>query len=200
MDERRISMRQSLALALAALVASFALGCASEDEPTEPPCDTRCEDSIALLGLRETVKLVYNLTLQGKPVGEQDARTDCPQGGSARVFGSATSNPVHGATEVDLTYELDACVYLELDEDPRETYQLGFLGTLTQVGTLAVQPTAPTALIMKSDSLSLAGSVYDPPREYVAAECGVELGQSGNDLSGIFCGRNVGVDLGGQPN
>jgi hypothetical protein len=183
-----------------ALLASLALGCAAEEEPPEPPCDARCEDSIALLALRETVKLVYNLTLQGQPVGEQDAETDCPFGGSARVFGTATSNPVHGATEVDLTYQLDTCAYLELDDDPRESYQMGFLGTLTQVGTLAVQPTATTALLMQSDSMSMAGTVHDPPRRFSAIDCALELGQNGNDLSGTFCGRTAGVDLGGPPN
>ena len=183
-----------------ALAAVLTLGCSSEEETAEPPCDDRCEDSIAVRGLRETVKLVYNLTLQGKPVGDQDARTACPFRGSAHVFGVATSNPEQGATEVDLTYELEECAYAEYDEEPRETYQLGFLGILTQKGTLAVQPSATTALIMQSDSMSLLGTVHDPPREFSAAGCVVELAQSGNDLSGMFCERPVGVDLGGQPN
>jgi hypothetical protein len=181
--------------------AVFALGCTSEeDDVPEPPCEQHCQDGIAMRALRETVKLVYNLTLQGKPVGEQDARTDCTGGGSAHVFGVATSNPVHGATEVDLTYELEYCVHVEYDEDPLENYEMGFLGTLTQTGTLAVQPSATTALLMQSESMSMLGRVGYDLIQYSAAACAVELVQSGNDLSGHFCERPVGVDLGGQPN
>lgn len=192
-------MRRGSSLACAVL-ASFALACTAEEEPIEPPCDDRCKDGIAIRALRETVKLVYNLTLQAKPVGEQDAVTACSFNGSARVFGFATSNPVQGATEVDLTYELSECAHAEYDEDPRENYQMGFQGRLTQVGVLAVQPTATTALLMQSESLSMAGYVNDPPSEFSALDCEIELAQSGNDLSGTLCGRPVGVDLGGQPN
>jgi hypothetical protein len=192
-------MQRSSSFAIAVL-ALCALACTAEEEPVEPPCDDRCKDNIAVRGLRETVKLVYNLTLQGKPVGDQDARTDCSFNGSARVFGVATSNPVQGATEVDLTYELTECAHAEYDEDPRENYQMGFQGTLTQIGTLAVQPTATTALLMRSESMSMLGYVNDPPSEFSAVDCVVELAQSGNSLSGTLCGRPVGVDLGGQPN
>jgi len=157
-------------------------------------------DGIALRSLRETMKLVYNITLQGKPVGAQDETTPCPLGGSARVFGTATSNPVQGATEVELTYELSNCAYLELDDEPDETYDMTLDGTVTQSGTLAVQPTATTALLMRSDSVTLDGSVYDPPRDFHEENCVVDVAQSGNDLSGTFCGREAGVDLGGQPN
>ena len=46
--------------------------CASdiEAEPA-PPCDQLCQDSNALRAVREGMKLIYNLTLQGKPVGSQ---------------------------------------------------------------------------------------------------------------------------------
>src|SRR5262249_2516535 len=69
-----------------------------------PPCDGTCQDGIAIRALRETAKLAFNLTLQGKPVGQHDETTPCPLGGSVHVFGVATSNAVQGATEVDLTY------------------------------------------------------------------------------------------------
>jgi hypothetical protein len=32
---------------------------------------------------------------------------------------------------------------------------------------------------------------------YGALACVLELGQDGNDLSGLFCGKEIGVDLGG---
>lgn len=188
-------MRRSLVL----FGALLGLACTEDPEPV-PPCDARCEDGIAARALRETVKLAYNLTLQANPVGAQDETTECPLGGSARVFGTATSNPVQGATEVDLTYELDRCAVIEIDEEADESYQMIVHGTLTQIGIMAVQPSATTALVMRSDAMSLGGYVHDPPREYVALDCAVELGQNGNDLAGLLCDRPVGVDLGGGPN
>lgn len=178
---------------------TFLLACQAEP-PEPPPCDDACTDGIALRSLRETMKLVYNLTLQGNDVGEQDETTECPLGGSARVFGTATSNPVHGATEVELTYELRNCSYTELDDEPEESYEMTLDGTITQSGTMAVQPSATTALLMESDSMVLDGNVFDPPRDFHEADCAVDVAQNGNDLSGMFCGREAGVDLGGFQN
>jgi hypothetical protein len=175
-------------------------GACQAEPPPSPPCHEACEDGIALRSLRETLKLVYNLTLQGNPTGEQDESTPCPLAGSARVFGTATSEPVHGATEVELTYELVNCAYVELDDEPDETYRMTLDGTVTQSGTMAVQPSATTALLMQSDRVTLDGTVYDPPREFHEDDCVVDVAQNGNDLSGLFCGREAGVDLGGQPN
>jgi hypothetical protein len=146
------------------------------------------------------MKLAYNVTLQANPVGAQDESTDCPLGGRARVFGTATSNAEQGATEVELTYEFDDCRYIELDDEPDETYRMTIDGTVTQFGTLAVQPSATTALLMESDSVTLDGTVHDPPRIFHEENCVVDVAQNGNDLSGLFCGREVGVDLGGGPN
>ncbi|HMR09522.1 MAG TPA: hypothetical protein PKA88_27270 [Polyangiaceae bacterium] len=178
----------------ALLLLVTACGDPGEADPA-PPCEQECQDANALRALRETTKLVFNLTLQGKPVGSHDETTPCPQGGSARVFGEATSNAVQGASELSLTYEFSACHYLSRDDEPDENYDVVIDGTLTQVGTLAVQPTATTALVMKSDALSIEGTVYDPPKPYSAAACIVELGQSGNDLSGTICGRSAGLKL-----
>jgi hypothetical protein len=166
--------------------------------PAPVPCEEECQDQVALRAVREMTKLAYNILLQGKPVGEQDARSPCPLGGSVHVSGSATSNAAQGATMVDLTYEFATCGHLELDEDPEATYRMTLTGTLAQAGTLAAQPTATTALILRSDAMTLAGTVHDPPIAYGAEDCVLELGQDGNDLSGMFCGKPVGVDLGGQ--
>lgn len=177
------------------LLGSSVLGCSDGAPSSRAECDELCQHETALLGVRETLKLVYNLTLQGKPVGAQDATTPCPLGGGARVFGTASSNPVHGATEVDLTYELGECRYLQRDEEPWENYDMTLTGIVFQTGILAAQPTATTALILRSESLSLRGSVYDPPLRYAETDCRVELGQNGNLLSGTLCERVVGVDL-----
>jgi hypothetical protein len=174
-------------------------GCQAEPPPS-PACHDDCIDGIALRSLRETMKLVYNITLQTLPVGPQDESTECPLGGSARVFGTGTSDAEQGATIVDLTYELHDCAYIELDDEPDETYRMTIDGTVTQVGTMAVQPSATTALFMESDSVTFDGTVHDPPRAFHEQNCVVDVTQNGNDLSGLFCGREAGVDLGGGPN
>lgn len=182
-----------------ALVGAVA-GCGGNvgSPPPPAPCEEKCQDQVALRAVREMTKLAYNLLLQGKPVGEQDVRSPCPLGGSVHIFGTATSNASQGATEVDLTYEFSTCGHTELDEEPEESYRMTLTGTLTQAGTLAAQPSATTALVMQSDAMSLKGTVHDPPLPYEASECVLQLGQNGNDLGGAFCGKEVGVDLGGQ--
>jgi hypothetical protein len=193
MAERRRSAHRKPGLLLAALLG--ALACTDGESTDAKPCEQECRDEVALRGVREILKLAYNLTLQGNPVGTQDETTACPLGGNARVFGEATSNPVHGATEVALSYELDLCAHLERDEEPHENYALLLSGTIEQSGTIAVQPSATSALLMFSDSLSVAGTVYDPALEYFEMDCTLELGQNGNNVSGLFCGREVGLEL-----
>lgn len=190
-------MRRALVLPLAAL-ALVAASCSDTGRSPAPPptCDATCKDQVALRALRESLKLIFNLTLQGKPVGKQDATIPCPKGGRARVFGDATANAVQGATIVDLTYVLEGCGYDVKNTKPEETYALKATGTLTQKGTIAVQPTATTALFIKSDSLAIEGTVYDsPPLDYREPTCKVDLTQDGNHLSGDMCGRRTGVDL-----
>lgn len=178
------------------LIVGLSIGGCAEDAPRRAAeCDEACRHATAVRGLRETMKLVYNLTLQGNAVGTQDARVGCPLGGEAHVFGEATSNARHGATEVSLTYQFDGCRYLQRDEEPEENYDLVIDGTVSQVGTLAAQPSATTALVIASDSLTIQGSVYDPALPYALTNCTVRLGQNGSLLSGIFCEHAVGVDL-----
>jgi hypothetical protein len=163
--------------------------------PAPPPCDDTCKDGIAILALRETAKLAYNLTLQGQPVGDHDETRNCPFGGSVRVFGNATSNAIQGATNVKLTYVWNACSYMIKDSDPKRTYEVKLTGTITQEGILAVQPSASSAINMKSDAMTLEGTVYDPPIDYAATQCPIELGQDGNALSGKVCGRSANSTL-----
>ncbi len=178
-----------------AILVLWTLGCGSEQADPSPPCEQECKDANAMRAVRETMKLVYNLTLQANPVGEQDELTPCPQGGGARVFGEASSDPMQGATLVDLTYQFVNCKYIERDDEPDENYAITLNGNVTQQGIIAVQPSATSALIIRSEALSLAGTVYDPPLAYEESDCVVELGQSGNQVSGTICGRVAGVDL-----
>lgn len=180
------------ALALSALLL---LGCGSDPVENARPCEERCRDNIAIRAVRETMKLVFNLTLQANDVGEQDETTDCPTGGSAHVFGTATSVPEQGATKVDLTYELTDCGYLERDDERDENYDVTISATLTQKGTLAVQPSETSALLIDSDSLTLRGTVSDPPLDYEAVECALDLTQNGDEVSGTLCGRSGGIEL-----
>ncbi len=186
------------AMAVAFVASLLALGCggtAGKSPPPPPPCDQACQDTTALRAFRETVKLVFNLTLQGKPVGNQDATTPCPMGGTAHITGTASSNALQGTTEVRLTYVLDHCGYTRKDTDPKQTYAMTFTGTVSEQGTLAVQPNSTTAIELSSDSVTFSGTVYDAPIDYEEMSCAVQLGQSGGALSGKMCGRDVGVSL-----
>jgi hypothetical protein len=184
------------------LLPFLGLSTACSDDPDEsarPPCDEVCQDRVALRAVREMTKLAYNLLLQGNPVGLQQELAPCPLGGLVLVYGDASSNAAQGATEVDLVYAFQDCTHIEIDEEPDETYQMTLSGVLGQSGIIAAQPSATTALVMSSDSMTMSGTVYDPPLDYHADACVLELGQDGNDLAGLMCGREVGVDLGGQP-
>ena len=170
------------------------LGC-GEDGQGPRTCDDACRDRSAMRAMRETLKLVYNLTLQGKPVGEQDVRTRCPLGGSARVVGTAFSNPEQGATLVELSYELDACAYVQRDDDAEESYATTIDGTILQSVIIAVQPSATTALRIEAEAIDISGTVYDPPFDYEERGCAIVLNQSGNHLGGVWCGRDVALTL-----
>jgi len=174
------------------------LACASSVAPTpdpEPPCDQLCKDGTALKSMRESMKLAFNLTLQGKPVGSHDITIACPLGGGVRIIGSASAEPVQGATNVDLTYFFEKCILISRDDDAEDNYFITMTGTIVQKGTLAVQPTSTTALSIKSDNLTLTGTIREPPEPFVGEGCKVLLAQDGNRLTGEFCGRTATVNL-----
>jgi len=181
------------------LAAALLSGCSAGAEPdAAPPCEQSCQDGIALRGVRETMKLAYNLLIQGRPVGAQDGTTDCrssdgSMGGKVRVFGNATSNAVQGSSFVELEYDFEQCAYsVPPSATPDQNYDLVVSGRITQHGTLAVQPSSTTALVMDSDALSLSGTVYDPPLQYEISACELAVAQQGSRVSGVVCGRNAG--------
>jgi hypothetical protein len=167
----------------------------SEEDAQPKSCDAGCQDAVAARGMRDVLKLVYNLTLQGKPVGLQDEQTPCPHGGSARVVGFATSNAEQGATELELGYQLEACHYQHRDDDAEESYDLVISGQIGETGVLAVQPTVTTALLLASEGISIEGDVFDPVLAYAENACAFQLAQDGNHLSGTWCERELGFDL-----
>jgi hypothetical protein len=202
---------------------TLTLGCGGSGSGADagpPPCDTACQDGVAVLGLRLLIKNVYNFVLQTKPVGPQNATTPCPVGnGTATVTGTATTNASLGTTTVDLTYVLTNCGYSLVDTDPTRTFQLTFDGTVTEVGILASQPSSTTSVILQSPptddagvafdggaALRISGTVYSPALSYEtqsdggtvdggATPCALVLDQNGNNISGTLCGRNVGASL-----
>ena len=163
-----------------------------------PPCDQSCQDGVALRGTREAMKLAFNLLVQAHPVGAQDSHGDCRSSngashGSVRVFGDATSNAVQGSSFVDLEYDFVDCAYsVPPSVTPEQNYGLVFTGHVRQKGTIAVQPSSTTALVIESESLSLSGTVYDPPVDYAADACALSITQQGSQVSGTLCGRNAG--------
>ena len=184
------------ALPLACLSLS-ACSAGSEPDPA-PPCDQTCQDGVALRGLRETMKLAYNLLIQGRPVGAQDAMTPCRSsdgstGGTVRVFGDATANAVQGSSFVELEYDFNQCAYAAPPSAVADqNYSLVVTGNVKQQGTLAVQPSSTTALVIDSDSVRLSGTVYDPPLDYESLDCELAVAQQGSRVSGTLCGRNAG--------
>jgi len=182
-----------------ALASTVLSGCGAGAKPEPPPpCEQACQDGIALRGVRETMKLAYNLLIQARPVGAQDGTTDCrswdgSKGGTVHVFGEATSNAAQGASFVDLEYDFDQCAYsVPPSATPNENYSLVMTGRVTQQGTLAVQPSSTTALLIDSEALSVSGTVYDPSLAYELSDCKLSVVQQGNRVSGVICGRNAG--------
>jgi hypothetical protein len=203
-------LRVNTLVACASVGTLFLGACGDKEVPPSPPCEQECRDAVALRALRQTMKYAFNKTLQGKPVGYNDETTNefipVPAGfipglpmtmpGSARVFGEATSNADLGTTELKLlTYVFSQAVYAHKDTEPRENFIMVVDGTIMQKGTLAVQPSSPTSLIMSSASITLIGRVYDPPLDYAEFACPVELNQNGNAVSGFLCGRFVGFEF-----
>jgi hypothetical protein len=179
-----------LALALASTSA-----CSSSSSKTPTTCDASCQDEVAVRGLRNAVKLAYNLLLQGGPVGMQDKMAPCPLGGTVHVQGTATSVAEQGTTMVDLTYDFAACGYSETDTDPTKTFSLTFTGTVSEKGNLANDPSSTTALTFHSDSMTLKGTVFSPTVDYDDESCALDLSQSGDNVSGTLCTRMTGISL-----
>ncbi|HEX3849588.1 MAG TPA: hypothetical protein VHW01_01405, partial [Polyangiaceae bacterium] len=86
-----------------------AVGCGAGPRPAAaPPCDQKCQDGVALLGLRTAMKLAYNFEVSTKHVGPQDGTAPCvsfdgSQAGTVHVFGDAEVDPIQGASIVSLT-------------------------------------------------------------------------------------------------
>lgn len=174
------------------------LGCGAGAKPAPPPpCDQSCQDGVALRALRTMMRFAFNAAVAAKPVGAQDKTLPClPTGsgvGSVRVFGDAESNPAQGASFLTLSYDFRNCSYsAPPDSTPDQNYSVTLTGLISEQGTLSQQPTSITALLIESDSVTLAGSVYDPALDYSASNCALSVDQNGSAVSGLWCGRSAG--------
>lgn len=186
-----------------------AAGCGAGPRPAAaPPCDQKCQDGVALLGLRTAMKLAYNFEVSTKPVGAQDGTAPCvsfdgSQGGTVHVFGDVTVDAIQGASIVSLlTYDFKNCLYsAPPDPTANQNFSLTMNGKVTEKGTLSAQPTATTALtietvpdsaMLPTESLGISGTVYDPPVDYSVSSCALSVIQNGNSVSGALCGRSAG--------
>jgi hypothetical protein len=185
--------RRSIAWIVMTSSLSCLAACSGKPPPPPPPCDQTCRDGIALRALRETMRVAYNMELMGRDVGPQDGTYPCLMGGTAHVFGTATSNAAQGSTFVDLTYVFADCLHVAVPNPTADrNYQMGLNGTATENGVIAVQPTATTALHIHSDSMTFLGRVDDPPVDYNQTDCLVDVMQDGSVVSGFFCDGTAG--------
>jgi hypothetical protein len=191
------SPRRAFAWLCGWMVAGLGGGCGSSVAPAPAPkeCNAECQDKITVRATRELLKLAFNLTLQGKPVGAQNEQAVCPLGGFVRVTGEATANAQQGSTNVNLEYEFFDCVYESKDDDLEENYRVTLSGLVGQRGVIAVQPSSTTALQMRSQAVTLSGTVYNPAIPVELTACTMQLQQDGNELTGTLCERKVGLRL-----
>ena len=193
---RQTAMRNACAtLAVVSLMTACGSSTPAVVDAGPPPCDAPCQDRTAVRSVREMMKLIYNLTLQGKPVGEQNHAISCPKGGKAFIYGTAASNADQGTTAVKLTYEAEACGYSQRDNDADETYDVVLTGKIVQEGVLAVQPSSSTALVMKAERVTITGTIREPALPYRAEACKLDMTQDGSRLTAALCGRTVGLNL-----
>jgi hypothetical protein len=154
---------------------------------------------VALRAVRTLLKLAYNFTVQGKPVGAQDWTIPCVYSagtmGSVHVHGVATSNTQQGATFVgDITatppapllYDFDGCRWIQNDAQPEQNFDIILTGSIGELGTIAQQPTATSALAITGTDLHLSGTVYDPAHAYDEF-WNLNAAQNGNDVGACIC-------------
>ncbi len=190
----KLGRRRHLVFSCAAGIAFVSMGCAAGKAPAPPPaCEQDCQDNIALRGLRETMRFLYNQHLQGKPVGMQDAMGPCPLGvGTIHIFGNAESDATLGITTIDsLTYDFQNCVTRSVNATPERNYMLALTGSVIEKGLL-VMSTGTSALTFESSAMTWAGTVYHPAVDYNQSDCELKAHQDGNNVSGTICGRPAG--------
>lgn len=178
-------MRHRLLILVPVFVSAWVAGCGSTSSETPATaCDQACVDSLSIRAVRQTLRLIYNLKLQGGDVGEQDVSSPCPNGGSVHVTGTATSNAKQGTTEVDLAFDFTGCAVVATGTS---AFDLTIDGVVNESGVLPSSE-SNTALLIDATQLTLRGTVSDPAIP-VDEICLLALSQSGALVSGTICDR-----------
>lgn len=192
-------MNTTIARAYCVLCAlSVLVGCGAGAKPAPAPsCDQSCQDDVAVRAMRTAMRFAFNKGISAMDVGPQNVTLPClPNGdgiGSVRIFGDAEANADQGASFLSLTYDFENCFYsAPPSATADENYAITMTGVVTEAGTLSQQPSATTALTILSTSLSVSGTVYDPPLDYQASACAFAVNQTGNDVAGFWCERAAG--------
>lgn len=150
-----------------------------------PMCNQECQDYGVGLALADTIWLLYNQNIAGRPAppgGVFDTTVSCPLGGSARITGTLS---VSGeVTSVDLTYDLDGCANSD------SFYELTFGGSVDQSGSFDGE--GFTTVTFVCAELEISGSVmlFDDPS--VDESCDVSVTQEEHDDEGTLHGRACG--------
>jgi hypothetical protein len=196
----RLSRSSRLSLAAAALLSPLALASCSGPSTPEPPppaaCAQDCQDAVVVRALRETIRIAFNLGLQGEPVGEQDKTLPCPEGGKVHITGTATTDASTGTNIIDLTYDFAGCRAIKTLSGRDGTYDITWTGVVVESGKISNLSGSTTALVFSCDSLVFTGNITDSaPPLAVEDACKLTLTQDGSTLSGTLCGRKTGFSF-----
>lgn len=180
-----------------ALLVLFAAACvdtaneSKEPSPSSTPiCAQSCQDNVVGYALDETLWLLWNENLAGRPSGTTDTTAVCPLRGSARITGT-TGVATNGINTAKLTFELSECSH------SNSSYSLSFSGTVTWNGTFSSNN--PNALTFQSGALTIAGTVRRNDNPTVSETCALALTDTYDEyspeqrgwLNGELCGRPV---------
>lgn len=133
---------------------------------TTSTCTQSCQDNVVGYALDETLWLLWNENLAGRPSGSQDIAAVCPLRGSARITGT-TGVATNGINTVKLTFELSDCSH------SNTSYSLSFSGTVTWSGTFSSDN--PNAITFQSSALTIAGTIRRNDNPTISEICAVAL-------------------------
>jgi hypothetical protein len=152
---------------------------------TAPTCGQTCQDYLSGLAVADSIWLLYNQNVAGKPAGSVDQAGSCPLGGTVHVTGTTAVNA--GVNTVHLVFDLAHC------HNSASLYSLTFNGLVNVDGTFKGGADKFTAVTFSSATLALEGGLdfFDNPA--LDATCELAETQQGSgdteELNGRLCGR-----------
>jgi hypothetical protein len=158
----------------------------------QPTCDQTCQDYLTALGVKQTIDLLFNQNIAGKPGGAINVTGDCPLGGTATITGTIDTT-TDGTSTLHLVFMLDGC------KNSGSLYSFTLTGTAKEDGTFNGGTRGGSkfsAVTLKATSLVIEGtlkySYLDDPDVQETCPISVTDQQSGSDkgtLDGAVCGR-----------